>query len=82
MGRRCGRPFPKRPERRCTLRTRSAFYPSDQANFPVSVGVAALQRKPLLGLYMSRIHTPKDTVLQEENLTFFAEGAKKLVSIL
>ena len=62
--------------------TLSAFYPSDQANFPVGVGVAALQRKPLLGLYMSRIHTPKDTVLQEENLAFFAEGAKKLVSLL
>lgn len=62
--------------------TLSAFYPSDQANFPVGVGVAALQRKPVLGLYMSRIHTPKDTVLQEENLAFFAEGAKKLVSIL
>jgi len=62
--------------------TLSAFYPSDQANFPVSVGVAALQKKPVLGLYMSRIHTPKDTVLQEENLACFAEGAKKLVSLL
>ena len=62
--------------------TLSAFYPSDQANFPVGVGVAALQRKPVLGLYMSRIHTPKDTVLQEENLSLFAEGAKKLVSLL
>ena len=62
--------------------TLTAFYPSDQANFPVSVGVAALQRRPLLGLYMSRIHTPKDTVLQEENIRFFAEGAKRLASIL
>ena len=58
--------------------TLSAFYPSDQANFPVGVGVAALQKKPLLGLYLSRIHTPKDTVLQEENLAYFAEGAKRL----
>ncbi len=58
--------------------TLSAFYPSDQANFPVGVGVAALQRKPVLGLYMSRIHTSKDTVLQEENLAYFAEGAKRL----
>jgi hypothetical protein len=31
---------------------------------------------------MSRIHTPKDTVLQEENLVYLAEGAKQLVSLL
>ena len=62
--------------------TLRAFYPSDQANFPVGVGVAAMRKKPLLGLYMSRIHTAKDTVLQEENLALLAEGAKKLVSLL
>lgn len=62
--------------------TLSAFYPSDQANFPVGVGVSAMRKKPVLGLYMSRIHTAKDTVLQEENLAYFAEGAKKLVSLL
>ncbi len=60
--------------------TLSAFYPSDQANFPVSVGVAALRKKPLLGLYMGRIHTPKDTVLQEENLRYFALGARRLAA--
>ena len=52
--------------------TWSAFYPSDQANFPVAVGAAAMQRKPLLGLYMGRIHTARDTVLQEENIAFLA----------
>ncbi len=62
--------------------TLTAFYPSDQANFPVGVGVSAMRKKPLAGLYMSRIHTAKDTVLQEENLAYFAEGAKKLVSLL
>ena len=62
--------------------TLSAFYPSDQANFPAGVGVAALRKKPVLGLYVSRIHTPKDTVLQEENLVYLAEGAKKLLSLL
>lgn len=75
--------FPEAPGKTLHFEsTLSAFYPSDQANFPVGVGVAALQRKPVLGLYMSRIHTPKDTVLQEENLAYFAEGAKKLVSLL
>ena len=31
---------------------------------------------------MGRIHTPKDTVLQEENIVFLAEGAKKLLAEL
>ena len=62
--------------------TLSAFYPSDQANFPVGVGVSALRKKPLPGLYISRIHTSKDTILQEENPVCLAEGAKKLVSLL
>ena len=62
--------------------TWSAFYPSDQMNFPVAVGAAAMQKKPLLGLYMGRIHTARDTVLQEENIAFLADGARKLVSLL
>ncbi len=62
--------------------TFSAFYPSDQANFPVGVGVAALRKKRAAGLYLSRIHTPKDTVLQEENIAFFAEGARRLIRLL
>ena len=66
----------------CFESTWTAFYPSDQMNFPVSVGAAAMQRKPLLGLYMGRIHTARDTVLQEENIAFLANGAKKLVSLL
>ena len=62
--------------------TLSAFYPSDQMNFPVAVGAAAMRKKPLLGLYMGRIHTARDTVLQEENIAFLADGARKLVSLL
>lgn len=62
--------------------TRSAFYPSDQANFPLGVGVAAMRKKRGLGLYMSRIHTEKDTVLQEENIAYFAAGAKRLAGLL
>ena len=60
--------------------TLSAFYPSDQTNFPLGVGVAAMRKKPVLGLYMSRIHTEKDTVLQEENIAYFAEGARRLAA--
>lgn len=44
-----------------------SVYPSDQANFPYGVGICAL-RKGKAGLYMSRIHTPRDTVLEETNI--------------
>lgn len=44
-----------------------AIYPSDQMNFPYGVGICAL-RKGRLGLYLSRIHTPKDTILEKTNV--------------
>ncbi len=44
-----------------------SVYPSDQNNFPYGVGICALT-KGKLGLYMSRIHTPKDTVLEVTNV--------------
>lgn len=42
-------------------------YPSDQVNFPYAVGICAL-RPSKFGLYLSRIHTPKDTVMDETNI--------------
>ncbi len=45
-----------------------AIYPSDQKNFPLGVGIAAFRRNKTVGLYCSRIHTPKDTTLEEENV--------------
>lgn len=44
-----------------------SVYPSDQANFPWGVGICAL-RKGKAGLYLSRIHTRRDTVLEETNV--------------
>lgn len=44
-----------------------SVYPSDQGNFPYGVGIAAFHSS-CFGLYLSRIHTPKDTVLEEENV--------------
>jgi len=46
----------------------SGFYPSDQANFRHGVGVAALRRSWLVGPYMCRIHTVRDTVFNERNI--------------
>lgn len=44
-----------------------SVYPSDQANFPWGVGICALNQSKA-GLYLSRIHTPRDTILEETNV--------------
>ncbi|MBQ2277017.1 MAG: M28 family peptidase [Clostridia bacterium] len=48
----------------------TTVYPSDQMNFKKYIAVAALKktRTPLVGYYMDRIHTPKDTVFDERNI--------------
>ena len=58
-----------------------AFYPSDQIQFPCGVGVAAMNKAPLLGLYMSRIHTARDTVCDERNFSFLVEGARRFLRL-
>ncbi len=45
-----------------------AMYPSDQKNFPYGVGVAAFCRTRRGTLYLAKIHTRKDTVLDEKNV--------------
>ena len=61
--------------------TKGAFYPSDQKNFTKGVGVAALNKLKCGILYMDKIHTPKDTVYDEENIEFLKCGAIKLVGL-
>ena len=46
------------------------YYPSDQANFPMSIAVAALKRKKIFGYYMDRIHTSRDIIFDESNIRF------------
>lgn len=43
------------------------LYPSDQRRFPYGVGICALNRRKKL-LYLSRIHTPGDTILDITNV--------------
>ena len=43
------------------------IYPSDQKHFPYGVGICALRKGKNL-LYMSRIHTKKDIILEETNV--------------
>ena len=61
---------------------RQAFYPSDQRNFERGVGVSALNKSKSDILYMNKIHTPRDTVYDEENIAFLKDGAIRLAEIL
>lgn len=62
--------------------TRGVFYPSDQAKFPCGVGACALRKSKCGILYMNKIHTKRDTVFDEENIVYFAEGAVRLTEAL
>ena len=56
-----------------------AYYPSDQKNFPYGVGIAAFRRSSWAGLYCDKIHTKKDTVLDEENVNYLCRSLIKLI---
>ena len=58
------------------------FYPSDQARFRRGVGVAALKKAPLIGYYMDRIHTRRDTVLEEDNVQLLCRGVLRLAGMI
>ena len=63
--------------------TKGVFYPSDQRHFELGVGVSALNRTKRGGiLYMNKIHTPRDTVYDEENIAFLKSGAINLARII
>lgn len=56
-----------------------SVYPSDQANFPYGVGICAL-RKNKLAYYMSRIHTSKDTILEQTNVNILRAAIINMIS--
>lgn len=56
-----------------------SIYPSDQANFPYGVGIAAFH-KGKLGLYLSRIHTHRDTILEETNVNILRAAIISMVT--
>ena len=57
------------------------YYPSDQKSFKKNIGVASF-KKSKLGLYMDRIHTPRDTVMDERNIAVLVSGFKKFLGSL
>lgn len=57
-----------------------SVYPSDQRNFPYGVGIAAFHRKKGVGLYCGRIHTHRDTVLDEENVNILRDRLMTVIT--
>lgn len=59
--------------------SKGVFYPSDQMNFSLGVGVAALKRGQRTGvLYMDKIHTDQDRAFCRDNIAFLVEGSVRL----
>jgi len=81
-GERLEQAFPSNENVRVEVASKGVIYPSDQANFPVGVGVAALKTSKSGILYMDRIHTKRDTVCREENIEFLRDGAVRLLSMI
>lgn len=61
--------------------TTTAFYPSDQMNFPNNIAIAFLN-KGKFGLYMNKIHTKKDTIFDESNIQYLVTCIKTLINKL
>lgn len=54
-------------------------YPSDQRNFPVGIGIAAFHQKKGIGYYVDKIHTKKDTILEETNVNLLRAALITLI---
>lgn len=63
----------------CIRKKGFAYCPSDHKQFPNAVGIMAFHRKPRVGLYCGRIHTYRDTILEEENVNIIRSALMKLI---
>ena len=73
-----GEAFAGRGEKRTEVVRGFGFYPSDNASFKRGVGVCAPKHNKIVGYYMNRIHTARDTVFEEENIELLRDGALRL----
>ncbi|MBE6958898.1 MAG: Zn-dependent exopeptidase M28 [Ruminococcaceae bacterium] len=56
-------------------------YPSDQQHYPYGVGIAAFRRVKGIGLYVGRIHTARDTILDEKNVNYLRDTLLTLADV-
>ncbi len=59
-------------EQKTILITKKGMYPSDNINFPISCGIAAL-RTGKLGLHIPNLHTAKDTAFDITNIEYLSK---------
>ena len=74
------RAFRSAGDKRCEVVEGFAFYPSDQKHFRRGVGICALKKNRLVGYYMNRIHTPRDTVMDERNIELLRESVLRFLA--
>lgn len=53
---------------------------SDHKNFPNGVGIMAFHKAKVVGYYCGRIHTWRDTVLDETNVSVISQAIVKLIA--
>lgn len=73
--------FSQAPSGKTVLWEKSSttLYPSDQMSFPCYAAAAVFRRSKIFGLYLSRIHTKKDTVFEEENIQWLRDSGRRLM---
>lgn len=55
-------------------------YSSDQKNFPLGIAIGAFHRAKFVGLYCGKIHTKRDTTLDETNVNLLRACVSTLIS--
>lgn len=63
-------------------RMERCIYPSDQQQFKHGIAVCACKKTKLIGYYCDKIHTKKDTICEQSNLDFLADGLTAFVAKL
>ena len=63
-------------------RLEKVYYPSDHSGFPMALAVAALKKNKVIGYYMDRIHTFRDTVFDEGNIDLLCSDVQRFLEIM
>ncbi len=50
------------------------LYPSDQMKFDKGIAVVTAKRSRIIGLYLDKVHTPFDTKMQVDNITYIVDS--------
>lgn len=64
------------------IHNRYVYYPSDQSHFKNTIAIAAFKKKRFIGYYLDKIHTNKDTILDETNIEAIVDNTNKFVEAI